>query len=72
MIARKSDVMNNMGCKSACCLGGRDLGMGMMLVCFHCCGMVEIEKISNEFKKDWGNQTEEPGWKAIKTCGCRA
>ena len=31
-----------MGRKSACCLGGRDFGMGMMLACFHCCGMVDV------------------------------
>ena len=31
-----------MGLKSACCLGGRDFGMGRMLACFHCCGMVDV------------------------------
>ena len=34
--------VTKMGLKSACCLGGRDLGTGMMLACFHCCGMVDV------------------------------
>ena len=28
--------------KSACCVGGTDLGVGMTLACFHCCGMVDV------------------------------
>jgi len=41
MILVRTDVME-MGQKSACCLGGRDLGLGMMLDCFHCCEMVDV------------------------------
>jgi len=39
MILVRTGVME-MGHKSACCFGGRDLGM--MIACFHCRGIVDV------------------------------
>jgi hypothetical protein len=41
MILVRTGVME-MGWKSACCLGERDMGMGIMLACFHTHGTVDV------------------------------